>query len=167
MNKGQFRRLVRDLELPRRVDVAGLCAAVGRRLGRPVVVRSAHLPPDLPSGLVIVTSAHFVIFLDALADSWLQDGIVCHELAHLLLGHHVEPVTDPDATRRILPTLDPDTVLRALGRTCYDESSEHDAEALGTALFSLLNPWPRDDARGVPRGDPDVIERIERALGSE
>ncbi|MFI5932199.1 hypothetical protein [Actinoplanes sp. NPDC051494] len=159
LDNAGFRRIIRELRLPRRTGVAELCAAVGDRLGRPVRLRRAELPPELPSGLVLVTGTAFVVFLDALADPWLQDGIACHELAHLLLGHHLEPLTDPEASRRILPTLEPGTVDRALTRTCYDEDSERAAEALGTALFGRLNPW-------VPGSGEAVIDRIERALGS-
>lgn len=160
MRNARFRRIVAELGLPRGAGAGELCAAVGDRLERPVLLRRADLPPDLPSGLVVETRTAFVIFLDALASPWLQDGIVCHEVAHLLLGHHLVP----GVTRAFVPTIDPDSVVRALARTCYERSYEREAEALGTVLFARLNPWP--EALPAAR-ESAVIDRIARALGSE
>ncbi|ASW57092.1 hypothetical protein CIK06_27535 [Plantactinospora sp. KBS50] len=166
-------RLVDGLGLPRHPDVAQVCAAVGARTDRPVRLTRLEMPPDLPSGVVVVTPSTLGIFVDALAEPWLQDGIACHELAHLLLGHHLRPLDDPEMTRRVLPTIEPWAARQALGapeprtlaRTCYDGSMEREAEMLGTELFGRLSPWPAEQTWDVPARSARVITRIERALG--
>ncbi|NJC71918.1 hypothetical protein HC031_19675 [Planosporangium thailandense] len=169
----RYARIVKDLRLPRRLTIDRLCQIVGSHLGSPIQLRRVEMPPDLPSGVVVVTPNVLGVFVDALAQPWLQDGIACHELAHLLLGHHLTPLTDTDATQRILPTIEPwaveqaltAPVERTLARTCYDGVPEREAEVLGTEMFGHLNPWPAEQTWDVPAQAAHVIRNIERALG--
>jgi hypothetical protein len=99
--------------------------------------------------------------------------VLCHELAHLVHGHHLLELDDPEAIRRLLPTLDPaavratlvEPVEGTLARTCFEGAAEREAEELGTELFELLNPWRGEQRWDVPEGAAGVITRIERALG--
>jgi hypothetical protein len=166
--------LMHELNLARKIDMRTLCRVVGERLNRPVRLLRVEMPPELPSGLVVVADSQFTILVDSLAHPFLQDGIACHELAHLLLNHHVNDRGDDAASRLMLPTLQPWAVehgLRgveqALARTCYDDRAERDAEILGTELFSRLNPWPAEQTWDVPPDAARVITQIERALGED
>jgi hypothetical protein len=71
--------------------------------------------------------------------SWYHRlGILLHELAHLLLGHH--PVTlDPgDGLRRFAPNLPGRMARLVAGRTSHTEDEERDAEELADELLEHL-----------------------------
>ncbi|WP_432989854.1 MAB_1171c family putative transporter [Dactylosporangium sp. CA-233914] len=171
--------IVDELSLPKNVTAEVLCDVFSKRVGRPLQQVLIPMPPDLPSGLIAVRKNSLsiiiiiIIIIDAEAPSWLQDMALCHELAHLGLGHHLLDLEDSNAVRRILPTLDPQAVMATLGgpvdgalvRTCFEDEAEREAEELGTELFNRLNPWHDETHWDVPSQAAGVISRIERALG--
>ncbi|WP_432835283.1 hypothetical protein [Dactylosporangium sp. CA-092794] len=166
-------RVVAGLSLPKHVTADTLCDAVSARVGKPIRRLYVAMPPELPSGWVAVRATSLSIIIDATAPRWLRDMVLCHELAHLVHGHHLLEFDDPEAIRRLLPSLDPAAVRTTLGepvegalaRTCFEGAAERAAEELGTELFELLNPWRGEQRWDVPERAAGVITRIERALG--
>lgn len=82
-------------------------------------------------------STHYISY-PAAASRISRAAVVCHELAHMLLGHIPQP--DTAATSSLpssLPTsIDPSIVARFLRRHHYADAQEDAAERLGT-LFAL------------------------------
>lgn len=112
-------------------DVIGLLRNVESVRGREIVLMSKPMPADAPSGLwVSVPDRDYVVVPEAAPHSRLG-AIVCHEIAHMLLGHRGE------ATLRatdIAPDIDQSVVARFLGRHGYEVEQEREAERLGTQL---------------------------------
>ncbi|QDP95354.1 hypothetical protein FOE78_04995 [Microlunatus elymi] len=69
-----------------------------------------------------------------------RTAIMCHELAHILLGHTpIGANSDPDALAALLaPDVDPNVARRFLARYRYADDVEVEAEALGTQLATML-----------------------------
>lgn len=69
-----------------------------------------------------------------------RTAIICHELAHILLGHvPLGSDSDLDAFARLVgPNVDPSIATRILARFCYADDLEAEAEALGTLLATKL-----------------------------
>lgn len=89
------------------------------------------MPADAPSGLWIATGDRDYIVTPENASPARHNAIVCHELAHMLLGH--EGSLGMHAAS-IAPGIDPAVAARFLGRHAYDNELEHSAETLGTQL---------------------------------
>lgn len=126
------------------VPVSGdLDELVGRVAGsrtRPITLVAIHLPKDAPSGLWVATGAQDYIIYPDNADSQWKSGIVCHEIAHMLLGHDPQPGTSSlgALVARAAPSIDPQVAVRFLRRHGYGDAAEADAEYLGTRLAARL-----------------------------
>src|SRR5438552_2128284 len=99
--------LARTVPVPSPFSVRTLLREVGAARGRPIHLLPFPLPAGAPCGVCIATdTADYIVVTDA-ATGAQRDHIALHELAHLLLAHSLETLTDAQATRRILPHLDP------------------------------------------------------------
>lgn len=117
--------------LPDDGDVAGLLRNVEAERGREIVLLKRPMPVDAPSGLwVSVPDRDYVVVPEAAPHSRLG-AIVCHEIAHMLLGHRGE--ADLRAAD-LAPDIDKSVVARFLGRHGYEADQEREAESLGTLL---------------------------------
>ncbi|HEY0002757.1 MAG TPA: hypothetical protein VGB74_20050 [Actinoplanes sp.] len=157
-------RVLADLDLPDAIDVRHLCAVLAERQGRPIHLLAEHLPAGSPCGLAVRTERFDAIFYEADTSRLHQEHIIRHELGHLICGHLTAPVLDAQASRLLLPDLDPSLVRAVLGRTNYSEVEEQEAELIASLLLrrSVLaraGQPPPDDA-----GESPVLGRLHHTL---
>jgi hypothetical protein len=160
-------RLVRGIRVPVPFDAEALCREVGDRIGHPIRLLAAAMPPDGPSGLVISgAKAHYLCY-DSGTRPLHQQHIIAHELGHLIAGHTSGHVEDVDlGGPALLSTLDPDMVRRSLARdTGYDRHEEREAEIIADLLLRRAYRWSPERTWHVPIDAADVVARIERSLG--
>ncbi|GLY39822.1 hypothetical protein Amsp01_058450 [Amycolatopsis sp. NBRC 101858] len=129
----RFAAVLRDLELPASFDVPALCAALGKRRGRPI--RLLPLPGlSEVCGLWIATDTTDLIAYESNTSAPHQDHIVLHEIGHMLCDHYPATLTPAEQMRLLLPSLDPAMVRRVLGRAGYSSVEEREAEFFATML---------------------------------
>ncbi|MGW0517410.1 ImmA/IrrE family metallo-endopeptidase [Crossiella sp. NPDC003009] len=156
--------IVNGLALPQPFDVQVLCDRVGDERGRPIFLAPISLPTGGPCGLWINTDPADYIFFEADTSPLHQRHIVLHELGHLLCDHHAAPVLTPDASRLLMPSLDPAMVRRVLGRGCYSAVEEQQAEIIASMIIQRTSAWTAEPVRPVPPEAAELVRRIERAL---
>ncbi|MBG0565562.1 hypothetical protein [Actinoplanes aureus] len=127
--------ILAELELPDAADVRDLCDLVAQRQGRPIHLLAENLPTGSPCGLAVRTERFDAILYEAGTSRLHQEHIIRHELGHLICGHLTAPVLDAEASRLLLPNLDPSLVRAVLGRTNYSEIEEKEAELIASLLL--------------------------------
>lgn len=142
----RVRSLLRELGLPPHPTLAELHAAYEARTRRTLRLIEQDVAPGEPTGRYEQYLTQDLIYYPKHTSRAHQLLVVCHELAHLLLGH----IRRPDA-------IDPAVVRRVLGRSHYDDPTEHEAETIGTLLYQQLNLAPVDGP--AARLAPSLIHR--------
>jgi len=147
MDRRRLRRELRALELPARFTVPQLGEALARRRGRPLRLRPEGLPVDGLSGGLLVTESADIVAYQRNTTRVHQDHIICHEFGHLLAGHRTVDVRGLEAARLLAPHIDPAVIQRMLGRTCYAEHEESEAEHIaGMLMEHHITHWtPREE----------------------
>ena len=162
----QCEALVAALELPDPFDLAEMCAEIGRRRGKPIVLMAT--PMALGGGLCglwMGTAKADYVFYEQDTSPLHQQHIVFHELGHILRRHTPARVLGADIARVLAPTVEPVEGQRVLGRDTYSDEDEYEAELIATLLLQRVSglaesagePTAEDDAQ-------DAAARIERAL---
>ncbi len=153
--------ILAGLDLPDAGDVRELCDVLAERQGRPIHLVAEHLPASSPCGLAVRTERFDVIFYEAGTSRLHQDHIIRHELGHLVCGHLTAPVLAAEASRLLLPDLDPSLVRAVLGRSGYSEVEEKEAEMIASLLLrrSVLARPPAGDG-----GTSPVLDRLHHTL---
>ncbi|MDP9607811.1 ImmA/IrrE family metallo-endopeptidase [Streptomyces hygroscopicus] len=129
----RIRGLLRELGLPPHPTLDQVHAAYEVHTQRTLQLIDRDVSPGEPSGQFEQYLTHDLIYYPKHTSRAHQMLVICHELAHLILGH--------------LPAhqaIDPDVVRRVLGRSHYADPAEHEAETVGTLLFQQLNLSPDD-----------------------
>jgi hypothetical protein len=157
--------LARTVPLPSPFSVRALLHQVGIDQGRPIHLLPFPLPAGAPCGVCIATdAADYIVVTDAAVGAQ-ADHIALHELAHLLLAHSLKTLVDPEATRRILPHLDPDMVRNMFARTNYSTEQEREAEILASLIRRRAGLWPPSEPAGPAEEIVgDALARVERSL---
>lgn len=129
------RRLAARL-MPENGDLDGFVQAVAMHRGRRIVTMAEDLGLDAPTGYWITTvDADYVVYPeDCTADQ--RAVIICHELAHMLLGHQT-----PEGNLHVqdlAPSIDPAVAARFLKRHGFGDAMEVDAESMATHLTTEL-----------------------------
>lgn len=133
-------RLVRSLMAPDG-SIDRLVDAVAVHRGSPIDLTPAHMGPGPLRGFQVVGPDRDHIVYSATATGIQRDLIICHELAHLLLGH----VGEFDHERR------PRDLTRLVTRHTYDASAEADARRLARAFVWLSRARQRPARRAGSR----------------
>ncbi len=113
--------------------------AVDQYRSRPIQLLPHDLGRGSPSGMWIATESTDYVVFPADASSSERTAIICHEVAHMVLGHQAA-LFDRTAqlVEMVAPHVDPATAQRFLTRHGYAEAMEADAEELATALVARL-----------------------------
>lgn len=157
-------QVVSGLGLSQPFDVPDLCRLVGQRRGRPIHLLPMSLPAASPCGMWVHTGAFDAIFYQRDTSPLHQLLIIGHELGHLLAGHQTAEVLDPQASRLLLPDLDPNLVQRFLGRGSYSATEEREAEMIGSLLLARANPSTPVSRWVAPPEVADGFGRLEHLL---
>lgn len=128
-----------DAMIPLSGDVEDLLDNLSRKRGREMTILTAPLTSPV-SGLLIATGkADYVVVGDE-ASPERQVAIVCHEVAHLLLGHDdKESLSSGLIESGLLQGLNPELVRSVVaGRHAYAHTVELDAETVATHISIQL-----------------------------
>ncbi|MGV9312399.1 hypothetical protein ACWDR0_09385 [Streptomyces sp. NPDC003691] len=171
---------------------AALCARLGERRGRPVVLRLVDFPPGTASGLYLDLADQDVICVQTNTHPLHQLVIFGHEAWHMVAGHGSRipaaaesgPRRDPDPGRsrgtsagvitapaRLSPATGvpaaagvADSAVQSLAaRTDFRQREEAEAETFGLELGSHLRVWLDGAVRPAPRSG--LAQRIQTSLG--
>ncbi|MEU7673533.1 hypothetical protein AB0C42_01795 [Micromonospora taraxaci] len=158
-------RMVAELRIPELFDIQMLCDALGERRGRPIHLVPIKLPAHTVCGMCVPTGDFDAIFFEQDTSPLHQQLIIGHELGHLLAGHQATEVLDDDASRLLLPDLDPQLVQRSLGRSNYAAAEEREAELIGSLLLRRLRGG-RGDVADEPLNvqDAELYRRLRHSL---
>lgn len=158
-------RIVAELEVPEPFDIQTLCDALGERRGRPIHLVPIKLPAQTVCGMCVPTGDFDAIFFEQDTSPLHQQLIIGHELGHLLAGHQATEVLDADASRLLLPDLDPQLVQRSLGRSNYAATEEREAEMIGSLLLRRLRGERGDmDDEPLDGQDAELYGRLRHSL---
>ncbi len=97
---------------------------------------------------------------------WHQHYTVCHEFAHMLLGHDEQSGAPGEDRHVALPDIAPETVRSVLRRSAYDTWQEQEAEYLAMRIMQRI-----ERASALPPVSPGIsgvaAVRLLQALGDE
>ncbi|PJJ05938.1 uncharacterized protein DUF955 [Streptomyces sp. 2333.5] len=158
----QCERRVDALGLPAhtKLSVDDLCAHLSRGSGRPIQLLPCPLPLGSPDGLWVSTpSTEYVVYEQRLAPVH-QQQVILHELGHLICDHESSPVLTPEASRLLLPSLDPALIRRTLGREHARSWAETEAEYVGSLIGRRIGSWTADHVRPVPPAMQELVSRL-------
>jgi hypothetical protein len=158
-------RIVRELDLPVSLDMETVCARVGARVGRQILLRPMSMPDDGPNGVWVDLGHLGVIFYQSTGTSKVhQLHIVLHELGHLLSGHEGALVMGGEAARTLLPDIDQDRFRQVLGRTRYSEDDERMAETIASLIPCRAGSWNPQRPWLAPPEQASFIAQLDRSL---
>ncbi|ABP56626.1 ImmA/IrrE family metallo-endopeptidase [Salinispora tropica] len=159
------KRVVAALDMPETFDLPELCRLLGERRGRPIHLVPISLPVHSVCGMWVPTDTFDAIFYEQHTSPIHQMLIIGHELGHLLAGHRPAAVLDPDASKLLLPDLDPQTVQRFLGRSNYAAEEEREAEMIGSLLLRRLRD-SSGSGQDTPGDGPEaaLYDRLRQSL---
>lgn len=136
--------------LPPDGDLAGLVDRIASSRQRPIIVTRLPLPSGI-SGLWDERSPDrdVVVIDDVPMAPSRYAAVLCHELAHITLGHHGIVDDSPEPTQS--ETIDGAIAQRFLRRCAYDDIVEREAEELATALTKEHLRRTHDTSLGLNR----------------
>ncbi|WP_415925220.1 ImmA/IrrE family metallo-endopeptidase [Streptomyces sp. ME19-01-6] len=153
---------VRAINLPddRPLTVHDVCECLGQLYGRPIHVVLLTLPVGSPDGLLVsADDRDFIVVEERLAPIH-QHQVMLHELGHFICDHEAMPVMTPEASRLLLPSLDPELVHRVLGRDHSHSEAEQEAEYVGSIIGRQISTWTTQRTLEVPPEAQELVARL-------
>ena len=156
-SSNHLRRIVAEMGIPVPWNRDQLVAGVAARRGRPIhlVPVSHSLVQGGHSGLWLARAEDDVILYAAGTSDVHATHIICHELAHMELGHDRDTVGDTSVDSTVLsvtaPSVDSARVVKMLGRSNYSNDQEYEAELLATLIMAGRRAGTSDDTVGDAR----------------
>lgn len=119
--------------------------ALARRRSREVRILETNLGGNSPSGAWIPTSQRDYFLVPAGASPTRRRAVLCHEAAHVLLGHDpaLHASLTPALLQALAPTLQLTTSSRLIQRTGYSDRQEAAAERVATLLAASFDDHAR------------------------
>ncbi|MEU0857448.1 hypothetical protein ABZ352_18695 [Streptomyces griseofuscus] len=165
----RLREFIAELQLPPVESVRALLPFVEAHTGRVInlvpVTDPAALPESLdassPCGLWLATDAVDHVFFDGTTSRTHSDGIIGHELGHILLRHRKvdgDLLAGVGTLGGLLPDMTPGLIRMLLGRTDYAEPDEADAETFGSLLMEHIH----SSRSAVPDRDDPISRTLLR-----
>ncbi|WP_326647206.1 toxin [Streptomyces sp. NBC_01750] len=146
------------LMLPMSCDIAGLCARLSERRGRPLHLIPIAMRAAQPCGLWIASDAADLVIFEAKTTRPHQDHIIVHELAHIVCEHRSSSSLDDATARLVFPDLNPELVRNMLQRSNYSDAQEQEAEMMASLILATQN-----DGIAVP--PTPALGALSEALG--
>jgi hypothetical protein len=154
-------RVVDLLGLPQPFSLELFLSQLESRRGRRIRLMpiQTHIALSGQCGLWIETEDVDFIFYDEDTTPFHQRLIIEHECAHIICA---DPESGMAAESlkidELLPHLDPSLIQRVLGRDCYTDAQEEEAEMIASLIMS-------HDIR-TAGAKPGVMGRLESVLGA-
>jgi len=151
------------------LDVEELCRALGKKRGRPIVLKPAPLEKPGPSGLWVDTPGMDIILYQQETTRLHQKHIILHEVGHILVADDeasaaAEAKEEPDdyveGWASLIPVLDPKLIRRVARRCSYDDGEECAVELVATIILEWSSVL--DDAQ---LSEDPALRRVQTALG--
>ncbi|UIK88976.1 hypothetical protein [Arthrobacter polaris] len=155
MSDRKIRRDAREanqgLQLDAHPDLHSIQAWLEAKTGRPItIVELPAMRGDDLCGMYVSYKDFDVVVHAPPRSAWQRQQIILHEFSHMILNHQLT-ATSLELVR--LPGF-PETPLKVLGRTSFDDDDEATAEYLAdllTARIHARNQDPPDDQSGFKR----------------
>nr|WP_237530281.1 hypothetical protein [Streptomyces sp. SID3915] len=172
---------MQDLGVTPPLDVHDLCEKLSRRRGRPLFLRAAPLPKPGPSGMWAEYDTYDVILYQQETTELHQDGIILHEVGHILVAEKERAAeesareaetldstpdggagsVDVEGWAALMPVFGTAAVKRIAQRCSYDDGEECAVELVATIILE----WSALLASSTPPADDPALRRVEAALG--
>lgn len=140
-NSRQVREALRTAEtmMPPSGDAEDLLAALSKARRRTMTLLVAPLMSSVSGLLISTDQADYVVVSEGASPERLC-AIVCHEVAHTLLGHdHSDSLSSDLLESGLLKGLDAGLAKSVVAaRNAYDHTSEADAETVATYISAEL-----------------------------
>lgn len=121
--------------LPDSGEIEHFLELVSADRGRPLVLLVGSLDDSVSGALISTPQADYIAVSDHASPERLC-AIVCHEVAHLLMGHdHGPPLSQSLFDSGLLGDIDPELAKSVVATRCaYDHPDEVDAEVVATHI---------------------------------
>ncbi|MER8001646.1 ImmA/IrrE family metallo-endopeptidase [Streptomyces sp. NPDC095613] len=118
------------------------------------------LPPGSPDGLLYSADDRDFIVIEQRLAPIHQRQVALHEIGHFICDHEAAPVMTPEASRLLLPGLDPTLVHRVLGRDHSQSAAEREAEYIGSIIGQCISAWAEPRTWPVPQEAQELVARL-------
>ncbi len=164
-----------DVELVVPFDRTTFCRRLAERRRRPILLRGLDMAAaGLPSGWWIEMPDVDLVLHDNLTSEYHQDGIVLHEVGHILLDHYADQrvgaqaaqlALDEDVAAHLMPTIGRLQARRRAARHGYSRQEEQEAEFFARFVLGLVRPDDSDERVTAVPQHRALLDRLDDTFG--